>query len=344
MGLGNTTRPSPARAELASERFVPIPQVLQYQLPLSSNLHPQPAHASPAPYRAATPAKSIPRKPAPRAVEPCTIAAPAVDVDAAEAEEAVLVPVVVEEVLDREEVVDDEVEVAEDERDEEGEEGEPEAVALVAEPRLADDVMVFVAVEEPAELAPVAAAVVLLAVPAAAVLLNSSQIEVAADWACNRSAGSVQLESRHDTARLPMAGCDAQAQAWSDAGVQTAEMAVRRQGVYPAKWSARWLTCQACLGRVVRSGGSHRFERERGSNESRESENLQHKEARLRGSARQRGRRRRGGRRPSFWLGSVAFGGRSEYRRAFSFSPGRLFDKIVVTMRNGLLELGEDIE
>lgn len=83
-------------------------------------------------------------------------------------------------------------------------------MAPVAEDRLADDVMVAVGEEVPAELVPVAVAVdvpvavpvaaVLEAVPAPAVLLNSSQIEVAAAWACSRSPALVQLASRQDTA------------------------------------------------------------------------------------------------------------------------------------------------
>lgn len=145
------------------------------------------------------------------------------------------VPVEVEEVLDREEE-----EVVEEDEDDEEVDVPEEAVAPVALDRLADDVMVPVAVDELVPLAPVAFAVdVLVGVAEAppAVRLNSSQIEVAAAWACSRSAASVQLDSRHPTAKLPMAGCDAQAQAWSDAGVQTAEMAERRQGVYSRR---RW--------------------------------------------------------------------------------------------------------
>lgn len=51
-------------------------------------------------YRAATPAKSIPNRPAPKAVEPWTIAAPADDVEAEEAEDAVAEPVREDELLE----------------------------------------------------------------------------------------------------------------------------------------------------------------------------------------------------------------------------------------------------
>lgn len=108
--------PSPARAGLASERSsclsgilqIPITMIVSFITPavdMGPSVTSPRTHPPCLPYRAATPAKSIPRKPAPRAVEPWTTAAPAVDVDAAEAEEAVPV----EEVLDREEVVDEDV-------------------------------------------------------------------------------------------------------------------------------------------------------------------------------------------------------------------------------------------
>lgn len=42
----------------------------------------------------------------------------------------------------------------------------------------------------------------------------------------------MQLASRHETAKPPMALCEAQAQAWSEAGVQTEEMAAERQGLW----------------------------------------------------------------------------------------------------------------
>jgi hypothetical protein len=52
-----------------------------------------------------------------------------------------------------------------------------------------------------------------------------------ADWAWTRSP-ELQLLSRQPAAWAPISDCEAQAQAWSVAGVQTAEMAEVRQGVY----------------------------------------------------------------------------------------------------------------
>lgn len=51
-----------------------------------------------------------------------------------------------------------------------------------------------------------------------------------ADWAWARSP-ALQLLSRQLAAWAPISDCEAQAQAWSVAGVQTAEMAEVRQGV-----------------------------------------------------------------------------------------------------------------
>lgn len=51
-----------------------------------------------------------------------------------------------------------------------------------------------------------------------------------ADWAWTRSP-ELQLLSRQPAAWAPISDCEAQAQAWSVAGVQTAEMAEVRQGV-----------------------------------------------------------------------------------------------------------------
>lgn len=48
----------------------------------------------------------------------------------------------------------------------------------------------------------------------------------------------MQLASRHETAKPPMALCEAQAQAWSEAGVQTEEMAAERQGLWDLGWGA----------------------------------------------------------------------------------------------------------
>lgn len=148
----------------------------------------------------------MPIKPAPKAVEPWTTAAPADD--DADAAEPVLDPVL-ELLLDEDEA-------------------EP-----VAEDRLAEDVIVAVveAVELPAPVGVVEGAAVLEAVPEPAVALYTLHSEAAAVWACSRPAWS-QLASRQETAKFPMAAWEAQAQPWSEAGVQTEEMADLRQGVW----------------------------------------------------------------------------------------------------------------
>lgn len=50
----------------------------------------------------------------------------------------------------------------------------------------------------------------------------------------------MQLASRHETAKPPMALCEAQAQAWSEDGVQTEAMAAERQGLAQAGWPSRF--------------------------------------------------------------------------------------------------------
>ena len=57
-----------------------------------------------------------------------------------------------------------------------------------------------------------------------------------ADWAWARSP-ALQAPSRQPAAWAPISDCEAQAQAWSVAGVQTAEMAEVRQGVCCVRWS-----------------------------------------------------------------------------------------------------------
>lgn len=72
---------------------------------------------------------------------------------------------------------------------------------------------------------------VALALPVSeAVAEKLTQAADPADWAWARSP-ALQLLSRQPAAWAPISDCDAQAQAWSVAGVQTAEMAEVRQGV-----------------------------------------------------------------------------------------------------------------
>lgn len=78
---------------------------------------------------------------------------------------------------------------------------------------------------------PVAVALPLLLPVSEAVAEKETHWAEPADWAWARSP-ALQLLSRQLAAWAPISDCEAQAQAWSVAGVQTAEMADVRQGVY----------------------------------------------------------------------------------------------------------------
>lgn len=84
---------------------------------------------------------------------------------------------------------------------------------------------------------PVALALPLLPVSEAVAEKETHWAEPA-DWAWARSP-ALQLLSRQPAAWAPISDWDAQAQAWSVAGVQTAEMAEVRQGVAQAGWPSR---------------------------------------------------------------------------------------------------------
>lgn len=84
---------------------------------------------------------------------------------------------------------------------------------------------------------PVALALPLLPVSEAVAEKETHWAEPA-DWAWARSP-ALQLLSRQLAAWAPISDWEAQAQAWSVAGVQTAEMAEVRQGVAQAGWPSR---------------------------------------------------------------------------------------------------------
>lgn len=78
---------------------------------------------------------------------------------------------------------------------------------------------------------PVAVALALLALPVSeAVAEKETHWAEPADWAWFSSL-ALQLLSRQPAAEAPISDCEAQAQAWFVAGVQTAAMAEVRQGV-----------------------------------------------------------------------------------------------------------------
>lgn len=98
---------------------------------------------------------------------------------------------------------------------------------VIVEPSLSVVVTDAVAVAAVSDaVVPVSEAVPLLPL---AVELYATQSAAPALCAWMRSV-LLQEESRQETAELPMALWEAQAQAWSEAGVQTAAIAVERQG------------------------------------------------------------------------------------------------------------------
>lgn len=94
----------------------------------------------------------------------------------------------------------------------------------------ADEDVNEVTEELPDGVPPVALALALALPVSDAVAEKDTHWAVPADWAWT-SSSALQLLSRQLAAWVPISDCEAQAQAWSVAGVQTAEMAEVRQGV-----------------------------------------------------------------------------------------------------------------